>query len=450
MLRVTRHRLKPVLLLLLSCSAFAAQKFDVVIYGGTAGGVIAAVSSAREGLKTALIEPGHHLGGMVSGGLSDTDFGKKEVIGGYALEFYKRVAQHYQLSRYGVTVAWYHEPHVAEDIFRQMLKDAHVTVFENHPLREKNAVRKEGGKLVEIALDNGDTYLAGIFMDSSYEGDLMAQAGVSTPTAVKALHNTMNRWRACGARRRSTSSWSTSRRMTINIVSCRRSRPGTLLAGRDRTKCEAARARRAAPRAPAPRCRARRSPPAPARAFARARLRRRRRRRTPRGNASGPTGDGISTTGGFEPRGPTDPPPRAELASTTTPVATGISAKAARLRLRPAGRRGGVVEDIVYRDIQVENVSRAIELDLQWRMVPPLAPRARELTVLRNVKIINLTGTAQSVGLIRGFKEAPIKDIGFEHCQVTAQHGLAVANARTWIRPASNSRWPRVRRSYAR
>jgi polygalacturonase len=103
------------------------------------------------------------------------------------------------------------------------------------------------------------------------------------------------------------------------------------------------------------------------------------------------------------------------------------SSTVARIKSQPS--RGGVVEDIVYRDIQVENVSRAIELDLQWRMVPPLAPRARELTVLRNVKIINLTGTAQSVGLIRGFKEAPIKDIGFEHCQVTAQHGLAVANA---------------------
>jgi hypothetical protein len=179
MLRVIRHRLKPVLLLLLSLPAVAAQKFDVVVYGGTAGGVIAAVSAAREGLKTALIEPGHHLGGMVSGGLSDTDYGKKEVIGGYALEFYARVAQHYQLSRYGVPVAWYHEPHVAENIFRQMLREAHVTVFENHRLREKNGVRKEGAKLLEIELDNGDTFAADIFMDSSYEGDLMAQAGIS-------------------------------------------------------------------------------------------------------------------------------------------------------------------------------------------------------------------------------------------------------------------------------
>src|SRR5436305_4117822 len=106
------------LLLMLSCALLsrgATQKFDVVVYGGTAGGVIAAVSAAREGLRTALIEPGHHLGGMVSGGLSYTDFGRKEVIGGYALEFYARVGQHYQMSRYGNPIAWYHEPHVAED-----------------------------------------------------------------------------------------------------------------------------------------------------------------------------------------------------------------------------------------------------------------------------------------------------------------------------------------------
>jgi len=75
-----------------------AEKFDVVVYGGTAGGVIAAVSAAREGLKVALLEPGKHLGGMVSGGLSWTDFGRKEVIGGYALEFYRRAGKHYEMS----------------------------------------------------------------------------------------------------------------------------------------------------------------------------------------------------------------------------------------------------------------------------------------------------------------------------------------------------------------
>src|ERR1700681_479839 len=121
-----------------------AQKFDVVVYGGTAGGVIAAVSAAREGLKVALLEPGKHLGGMVSGGLSWTDFGRKEIIGGYALEFYWRTGKHYEMSRYGQEIAWMHEPHVAEDIFRQMLRDAHVTELLNHRLREKSGVHKNG------------------------------------------------------------------------------------------------------------------------------------------------------------------------------------------------------------------------------------------------------------------------------------------------------------------
>src|SRR5437588_5306514 len=113
-----------ILLFLPTLLAFGSpQKFDVVVYGGTAGGVVAAVSAAREGLKTALIEPGNHIGGMVSGGLGFTDFGKKEVIGGYALEFYRRVGKHYQMRSYGNDIAWYHEPHVAEEILRTMLKE---------------------------------------------------------------------------------------------------------------------------------------------------------------------------------------------------------------------------------------------------------------------------------------------------------------------------------------
>lgn len=76
------------LLLLFSANIAASERFDVVVYGGTAGGVIAAVSAARAGMRVALLEPDRHLGGMVSGGLSATDTGRKEVIGGYALELY--------------------------------------------------------------------------------------------------------------------------------------------------------------------------------------------------------------------------------------------------------------------------------------------------------------------------------------------------------------------------
>ncbi|MBE3134292.1 MAG: FAD-dependent oxidoreductase, partial [Acidobacteria bacterium] len=157
----------------------AAQQFDVVVYGGTASGVATAVSAAREGLKVALLEPGTHIGGMVSGGLGYTDHGRREVIGGIALEFFFRVGQHYDLPQYGQEIAWRHEPHVAEQIFREMLKESGVTVLERRRLREKAGVRKEGSRVVEITMENGASFTAAIFSDNSYEGDLMAQAGVT-------------------------------------------------------------------------------------------------------------------------------------------------------------------------------------------------------------------------------------------------------------------------------
>jgi hypothetical protein len=157
----------------------ATHTFDAIVYGGTAGGVIAAVAAQREGLHTALLEPTAHVGGMVSGGLGYTDVGKKELIGGYAYEFYYRVGQHYGMSVFGNDVAWRHEPHVAEDIFRQMLTSAGVTLFEHARLLEKNGVTKQGTRIAEIRMENGDAFRGQVFIDSSYEGDLMAQSGVT-------------------------------------------------------------------------------------------------------------------------------------------------------------------------------------------------------------------------------------------------------------------------------
>src|ERR1700733_15639087 len=102
------------LLLLLSASVAAAERFDVVVYGGTAGGAIAAVSAARAGMRVALLEPGRRLGGMVSGGLSATDVGKKEVIGGYALEFYRRAGNVYEMARHRQEIGWNPAPSVGE------------------------------------------------------------------------------------------------------------------------------------------------------------------------------------------------------------------------------------------------------------------------------------------------------------------------------------------------
>ena len=152
----------------------APQSFNLVVYGATAGGVITAVAAAREGLTVALLEPGRHLGGMVSGGLGWTDYGRKEVIGGYSLEFFERVG-----AKYGRPIEWHFEPRVAEAVFNDLVKEAGVRVFLNHRLREKNGVRKSGTRLTELLTENGTSFSARIFADATYEGDLVAQSGVS-------------------------------------------------------------------------------------------------------------------------------------------------------------------------------------------------------------------------------------------------------------------------------
>ena len=167
-------------LLLLFASTLAAQSsFDVVVYGGTAGGVMTAVAAARQGAKTALLEPRHQIGGMVAGGLSGTDVGKREVIGGLALEFYFRAGRAYGLDRHLQEIAWMPEPKVAAEIFRAMLREAGVTLLEGHRLVEKAGVRRDGGRVVELICENGVRVAGKVFADASYEGDLMAQAGVS-------------------------------------------------------------------------------------------------------------------------------------------------------------------------------------------------------------------------------------------------------------------------------
>jgi hypothetical protein len=170
---------KVMVLAIALAAGLAAQEFDLVVYGATAGGVMTAVSGARHGLKTALLEPGRHVGGMVTGGLSGTDMGKGEVIGGMALEFYWRMGRHYELDRHLQQVAWMPEPGAAEKVMRQMLADAGVTVLHGHRLREKTGVRKQGDRLTEVEMENGARFRAKVFADCSYEGDLMAQAGVS-------------------------------------------------------------------------------------------------------------------------------------------------------------------------------------------------------------------------------------------------------------------------------
>jgi hypothetical protein len=160
-------------------SAAAEQSYDFVVYGGTAAGVTTAVAAARQGMKVVLLEPRDHVGGMVTGGLSGTDVGKREVIGGMALEFYLRAARRYDLGQHLQSIAWMPEPHVAESIFFEMLSEANVKVLFRHRLKEKTGVSLAGGRIRWIEMENGYRFRAPIFADCTYEGDLMAQAKVS-------------------------------------------------------------------------------------------------------------------------------------------------------------------------------------------------------------------------------------------------------------------------------
>lgn len=154
----------------------SADAYDVVIYGGTAGGVAAAVQAARMGQRVALIEPGQHIGGMTSGGLSFTDTNWPAAVGGVSAEFYRRAARGY----YGKTTAeWHFEPKVAEEIFEQMLRETSVTVYRGEALDLSTGVNKVGSRIESIVTESGRTIAGSMFIDASYEGDLMAKAGVS-------------------------------------------------------------------------------------------------------------------------------------------------------------------------------------------------------------------------------------------------------------------------------
>ncbi len=161
------------MLLLSSGCQQVGQRYDVVVYGGTAGGVAAAVQVARMGRSVVLIEPGRHLGGMSAGGLGATDIGNKAAIGGLAREFYRRTGK-----AYGQAEAWTFEPHVAEQVFRDLVREANVPVVFGERLDLARGVHKRGGRISEIVAESGRAFRGGVFIDATYEGDVMAKAGV--------------------------------------------------------------------------------------------------------------------------------------------------------------------------------------------------------------------------------------------------------------------------------
>jgi hypothetical protein len=161
-----------VLLLGAAFCAMPAERFDVVVYGATSGGAVAAIAAANEGVRVALLEPGRHAGGMLTGGLGRTDMDRQEsVIGGYSREFFERAGKHY-----GEPVSWRFEPSVAERTLNDWLKEAGVLVLFDRRLA---SIRKQAGRIVSLRTTSGDVFEAPVFIDGSYEGDLMKAAGVS-------------------------------------------------------------------------------------------------------------------------------------------------------------------------------------------------------------------------------------------------------------------------------
>jgi hypothetical protein len=144
---------------------------DICIYGGTSAGVVAAVAAARRGKRVVLLNPGDRIGGMTTGGLSYTDLGNAAAIGGMSRAFYREAGQ-----RYGVSECWTIEPSVALQIFEAWIKDADVSVYGGAFLK---AVECSFGRIRAVRLIDGLRVEAAFFIDASYEGDLMALAGVS-------------------------------------------------------------------------------------------------------------------------------------------------------------------------------------------------------------------------------------------------------------------------------
>jgi len=204
------------LLSMLALGAFAApRQFDVVVYGCTSGAVTAAVQTKKMGKTVILVCPEKHLGGLTAGGLGWTDSGNKAVIGGLSREFYHRVWQHYakpeawkwqKQAEFGNkgqgTVAldqesrtmWIFEPHVAEQVYEQWVKELQIPVIRNVWLDRAKGVKKKGDRIVSITMLDGKTYAGKMFMDATYEGDLMAAAGVSYHVGREAVSTYNEKW----------------------------------------------------------------------------------------------------------------------------------------------------------------------------------------------------------------------------------------------------------------
>ena len=192
------------ILLLPSCNPNDNNNYffeaDVVVYGGTSAAVIAAVEVAQSGKSVILVSPDLHLGGLTAGGLGWTDTGKKEAIGGLSRNFYHRIWQYYNRDEawiwqkredYGnrgqgtkavdgsKRTMWIFEPHVAESVFEDYIKEFKIKTFRNEWLNRSSGIQKNNSKIVSLTTLSGKVFKGKVFIDATYEGDLMASSGVS-------------------------------------------------------------------------------------------------------------------------------------------------------------------------------------------------------------------------------------------------------------------------------
>ncbi len=201
-MKITRYWLGAVLALVCAqlplprlSAATVEPNFDVVVFGGTPAGIMSAVAAGRNGAKVVLIEPSYLPGGLMSGGLHKTDIGTRDTIGGLSKEFFQRVLTHYTKT-YGANSpqvkacdytqdprtrnGYYFEPKIGLQIFREMLAEARVTVRTKEQLQSVDAIAGQIRGIVTRHYETGaeSRYTGTIFIDGTYEGDLMAQAGV--------------------------------------------------------------------------------------------------------------------------------------------------------------------------------------------------------------------------------------------------------------------------------
>jgi len=171
------------------------KRYDVIIYGGTSGGVAAAIQTSRMGRSVLLIEPSRRLGGLTTGGLGATDIGNKQAIGGISREFYQNIKKYYdnpaiwkwekpeeyQQSRnpQNQDAMWTFEPSAATEVYKEMMEPEVIDLVFGERLKRQDGVKKRGTRITEIVMESGNSFRGRMFIDASYEGDLMATAGIS-------------------------------------------------------------------------------------------------------------------------------------------------------------------------------------------------------------------------------------------------------------------------------